>query len=186
MSGSLFMLAGLLVGQVTAASDAYGARGQDQVVADEQSMSQGREELVPVLMPPPSNSRSVQDQTTSSRTGADPYGAPVGESGSTNSGSLPASPFDRSDTSSAISPPPGFGGISTPSTQLGGSMQPDNTGLQADTAPANYSPSTKPSALIQEMLAPPAASRLSGRPISLDEAVAGAASRTEQSQRIAA
>jgi hypothetical protein len=186
MSGLLLLLAALLVGQVNSASDPYGASVLGQARGDEPPAVQSDDGLVPILQPPPSEARSALDAAASSQGGADPYGASARARRTQAGGEAPASPFGRLDSSRGTSsPPPGFGGIPAQSNPLGAAL-PENTGGQADDAALDSAPGMKPSALMRAMLTPPAASRLSGRPITLAEVIAGAASRSEQSQRIEA
>src|SRR5262249_53739284 len=50
--------------------------------------------------------------------------------------------------------------------------------------PASSDTGMKPSAMMRAMLTPPTGTRLTGQPVRLDEAIAGAMSRMDQTQRI--
>jgi hypothetical protein len=102
----------------------------------------------------------------------DPYTAPP--SSASGSGGRPPLANDR----------PGVGISAPPTPRRSATATAEDDGLGLNSKPEQEVPGLKPSTMIRAMLTAPDGARLPGHPISLDEVVASATSRNDQSQRI--
>jgi hypothetical protein len=175
MSTVALLLAVSLAGQVRAANERYPAGGgaptggnAAPAAGTAASGSPSGTGLIPRISPPPDDGQA-RSTTPGGGTGgasnpANPYAPPAG---------APAA-------GGVVSPPPAFSG--QPSFR---NTQPQ-TGAEANSAAVTPGAKPKPSAIMKQMLSPPAGSQLTGTSASLIEVVSGARSRAEQAYRVEA
>jgi hypothetical protein len=166
------LIALVLAGQVRSANDRYGA-GDAAPPASPPNVTSNANGQTPKVSPPPANDRRPAAAPTNSNGAAtSPYTQQSGEPAAGNS-FLPLS--------SGASPPPAASGNQSPLRN-----PPSQFGQGAAAPPVASVPAVKPSAVMKQVFSRPAASQLSGSPLSLMEAVSGGRSRQEQAQRVEA
>jgi hypothetical protein len=167
MANGVLAIVFVLAGQLSQFNDRYsGAKDQSPPPANNAPASTPDSSVIPILESPPAETSSPSATGQPAGTVTDPYGSAAAPRGS---GNTPSSPFERAGPNRSVSSPPNYGTLPARSNEA-----------IAPTIPAASTPGPKPSVLMRAMLTPPAGSRLSGRPVTLAEVVAGGPSRSEQ------
>lgn len=181
MSSCLLVLGLVLAGQVSSANDRYPVSGNTRQgdAANGASENTTGSGLVPIIPTTADQSRGLRGAVPPSGSASDPNATSTAPLGSAIQRS---SPFSGATTLPVAGATPQVDGVSSPF----GEYQTQPNPPASSSVPVDPTTGLKPSAMMRAMLTPPRESRLAGERVALTDAVAGAASRADQTQRVEA